>query len=204
MRTIYLDMCCFNRPYDDQTQTRIRLETQAKLELQDHVKAGSCHLLWSAALDYECSRNPYPDNQLAITQWRWLAKKIIEAGPEVVALAKPMLENGIKSYDALHVASAIAGGIVGSGASLRPLMGAVGADVVLAIGVGVFLAALRAGGKGVGHGESGANGAAMCRRARVRVTLDCRPLRSALSAPHGGGFAMHEKNGLCSLAGKRW
>lgn len=110
MRTIYLDMCCFNRPYDDQTQTRIRLETQAKLELQDHVKAGSCHLLWSAALDYECSRNPYPDNQLAITQWRWLAKKIIEAGPEVVALAKPMLENGIKSYDALHVASAIAGG----------------------------------------------------------------------------------------------
>ena len=70
MRTIYLDMCCFNRPYDDQTQTRIRLETQAKLELQDHVKAGSCHLLWSAALDYKCSRNPYPDNQLAITHWR--------------------------------------------------------------------------------------------------------------------------------------
>lgn len=97
MRTIYLDMCCFNRPYDDQTQTRIRLETQAKLELQDHVKAGSCHLLWSAALDYECSRNPYPDNQLAITQWRWLAKKIIEAGPEVVALANPCSKTASKA-----------------------------------------------------------------------------------------------------------
>lgn len=35
---IYLDNCCFNRPYDDQTQIRISLETQAKLYLQDLVK----------------------------------------------------------------------------------------------------------------------------------------------------------------------
>ena len=28
---IYLDNCCFNRPYDDQSQPRIRFETQAKL-----------------------------------------------------------------------------------------------------------------------------------------------------------------------------
>ena len=26
---IYLDNCCFNRPYDDQSQLRISLETQA-------------------------------------------------------------------------------------------------------------------------------------------------------------------------------
>lgn len=35
---IYLDNCCFNRPYDDQTQIRISLETQAKLYIQDLVK----------------------------------------------------------------------------------------------------------------------------------------------------------------------
>lgn len=68
METIYLDMCGFSRPYDDQTQTRIRLETQAKLELQADAKARSCHLHWSAVLDYECGRNPYPDNQLAIAR----------------------------------------------------------------------------------------------------------------------------------------
>lgn len=111
MKTIYLDMCSFSRPYDDQTQPPIRLATQAELELQNHAKAGSCHLHWSAVQDDECSRNPYPDNQLAITQWRWLARQIIEASPVVVALAKPMLENGTKSYDALHVASAIIGGV---------------------------------------------------------------------------------------------
>lgn len=29
---LYLDLCCFNRPYDDQSQTRIRLETEVNLE----------------------------------------------------------------------------------------------------------------------------------------------------------------------------
>lgn len=28
---IYLDNCCFNRPYDDQTQAKVLFETQAKL-----------------------------------------------------------------------------------------------------------------------------------------------------------------------------
>ena len=37
---IYLDMCCFNRPYDDQTQPRIRIETEAKVVIQ-HKQAAS-------------------------------------------------------------------------------------------------------------------------------------------------------------------
>ena len=28
---IYLDNCCYNRPYDDQSQIRISLEAQAKI-----------------------------------------------------------------------------------------------------------------------------------------------------------------------------
>ena len=31
---LYLDNCCFNRPYDDQEQIAIYLETQAKLFIQ--------------------------------------------------------------------------------------------------------------------------------------------------------------------------
>ena len=31
---IYLDNCCYNRPYDDQSYMRINLETQAKLHIQ--------------------------------------------------------------------------------------------------------------------------------------------------------------------------
>ena len=43
---IYLDLCCFNRPFDDQTQSRIRLETEAKLVIQQHVRDGRHQLVW--------------------------------------------------------------------------------------------------------------------------------------------------------------
>ena len=29
---VYLDNCCYNRPFDDQNQLKVRLETIAKLE----------------------------------------------------------------------------------------------------------------------------------------------------------------------------
>jgi predicted nucleic acid-binding protein len=102
-------MCCFNRPYDDQEQTRIKLETAAKLEIQQHVKAGNCLLLWSAVLDFECSRNPYPEHQYAIFKWRELACSIIRADDSVQSQAAQLVAFGVGSYDALHAASAVAG-----------------------------------------------------------------------------------------------
>ncbi len=35
---VYLDNCSYNRPYDDQTQIRIHLETEAKLHIQEMIK----------------------------------------------------------------------------------------------------------------------------------------------------------------------
>jgi hypothetical protein len=35
---VYLDNCCFNRPFDDQSQARVRLEAEAKLEIQQRIK----------------------------------------------------------------------------------------------------------------------------------------------------------------------
>ena len=29
---VYLDNCCYNRPFDEQTQLKVRLETEAKEE----------------------------------------------------------------------------------------------------------------------------------------------------------------------------
>ncbi len=44
---IYLDNCSFNRPFDDQTFMRIKLETDAKLYIQEQVKHGALQLTWS-------------------------------------------------------------------------------------------------------------------------------------------------------------
>jgi len=44
---VYLDNCCFNRPYDDQGFLSIYLETQAKLSIQDLISKNSkLFLIW--------------------------------------------------------------------------------------------------------------------------------------------------------------
>ncbi len=106
---IYLDLCCFNRPYDDQSQVRVRLETEAKLSLQDKVRCGECELVWSAVLDLENSKNPFIEHMQAISHWRAFAATHVMAGPEVMAIAGPLVTGGVHAFDALHVASAVVG-----------------------------------------------------------------------------------------------
>ena len=60
---IYLDNCCFNRPYDDQTQIRIRIESEAKLFIQAKILAGEIELAWSYVLDFENKANPFPEKR---------------------------------------------------------------------------------------------------------------------------------------------
>ena len=50
---IYMDNCCYNRPYDDQTQIRIYLETEAKLYIQEQIRNGEFELVTSYMLEYE-------------------------------------------------------------------------------------------------------------------------------------------------------
>lgn len=106
---LYLDLCCFNRPYDDQSQTRIRLETEAKLVLQQKIRDLECELLWSSTLDFENAQNPFDEHMHAIGQWRGLAAAVAMADPQVLNLAREAMAFGVGEYDALHAASAIVG-----------------------------------------------------------------------------------------------
>jgi len=37
---VYFDVCCLNRPFDDQNQARIRLEAEAVLMMLNRCEAG--------------------------------------------------------------------------------------------------------------------------------------------------------------------
>ena len=105
---IYLDMCCFNRPYDIQTALRIKLETEAKLYIQNAVLDGKLILVWSFILDYENSANPYSDHGEAIAEWKTFSKHYISAFDSVLELGVTIVtKTGIKSKDALHLACAV-------------------------------------------------------------------------------------------------
>ncbi len=56
---VYLDNCCYNRPYDDQSYLKISLESQAKLFVQHLIREKKLDLVTSYVLDYENSRNPH-------------------------------------------------------------------------------------------------------------------------------------------------
>ena len=104
---VYLDNCCFNRPFDDQTQLRIRLEAEAKLKIQEEVRNGTIQLVWSYILDYENSKNPFRERRIQIRKWRTYALEDIVESEELIAIAKRMQKRGIKKMDALHIASTI-------------------------------------------------------------------------------------------------
>jgi predicted nucleic acid-binding protein len=106
---VYLDNCCFNRPFDDQRNVRIRLETEAKLCIQERIRDGSLELCWSYVLDFENEANPYHERRRMIAAWRTYATVDVDESDSVVHQAKALGLLGLKAKDALHVACAISG-----------------------------------------------------------------------------------------------
>jgi len=50
---LYIDLSCFNRPFDDQGQERIRLETEAVLRVLTRIMEGKDTFLWSWVMSFE-------------------------------------------------------------------------------------------------------------------------------------------------------
>lgn len=104
---IYLDNCCFNRPFDDQSKIRVKLEAEAKLFIQQAIWDGKIELIWSYILDYENSYNPFEERRALIQCWKDQAAIVISETPQTIALAGDLENTRIRSKDALHVACAI-------------------------------------------------------------------------------------------------
>ncbi len=102
-----MDNCCFNRPFDSQAQVRIRLETEAKLRIQERIVAGEIELAWSYMIDYENAANPFEERRTAISLWRRQAVVDVSEAPTVLANAKSLVALGLHGKDALHVACAV-------------------------------------------------------------------------------------------------
>lgn len=104
---IYLDNCCFNRPFDNQSQVRVLLETEAKLAVQQRIRSGALQLAWSYMMDFENDANPFEERRISISNWRDLALIDINESGEVVARAEAICNLGFKAKDAIHISCAI-------------------------------------------------------------------------------------------------
>lgn len=110
---IYLDMCCYNRPYDPQDQLKIAMETQSKIRIQQLIENGKYELSGSYTLDYECENVPVPMRRKSIKDFirRNISAYVgVERDTEISAIAERIMETNVKQQDAYHVASAIYAG----------------------------------------------------------------------------------------------
>lgn len=106
MTRVYLDTSAYNRPLDDQTQSKIFLESQAVVIILQMIEAQEVELVSSSVLDYENSRNSYPLKQAAMNRYLQLASVRQEVNDAIRQRAEELEHNGVKALDALHVACA--------------------------------------------------------------------------------------------------
>ena len=104
---VYLDVCCFNRPFDEQAQLRIRLETEAKIYVQQKIIDGTYELAWSYVMDYENSLNPFLERRSRIGLWKGIAKVFCNENETILTEAENLRGSGVKFFDSLHVACSI-------------------------------------------------------------------------------------------------
>ncbi|MCG3147014.1 MAG: hypothetical protein PCFJNLEI_00450 [Verrucomicrobiae bacterium] len=103
---IYLDMCAWKRPFDDQTQGRILIETTAVLRILNAADAGIFTLCNSAALEAENRRNPNQQRRERVGVLLATSGRATPATPEILARAETLVQQGFGDWDALHVAFA--------------------------------------------------------------------------------------------------
>jgi predicted nucleic acid-binding protein len=103
---IYLDTCCLQRPLDDQTQPRIRVETEAVFAVLASVQDGGVTLLTSEALEFEISRIPDEQRRQEAMAILTLAAERLTLSEAVEQLAESLAQAGLSAMDALHVALA--------------------------------------------------------------------------------------------------
>jgi predicted nucleic acid-binding protein len=103
---IYLDVCCLNRPFDDQTQSRIRLEAEAVLEIISRCRTGEWELLTSTALESEIARTPDFSRREQVQEALAIAQQKILVNSEIFKRAIDLTNYNIKNFDALHIACA--------------------------------------------------------------------------------------------------
>ena len=107
MIRVYLDNCCFNRPFDNQGHLRIELETKAKLKIQEMIMSGKLELATSYILEQENDDNPYSERKISIEGFLQFATMDIDETQEIIDIAKMAMDTGLKLKDSLHVACVI-------------------------------------------------------------------------------------------------
>jgi len=101
---VYLDASALNRPFDDQSLPRNRLEAEAVIAILGKVEEGVVELISSSALLYENLKSPLVDRREYVVTYLDMASIFVTT--DEALRAREIAQQGIAPLDALHLASA--------------------------------------------------------------------------------------------------
>jgi predicted nucleic acid-binding protein len=108
---LYLDCCCYNRPFDDDSNDVVRVEAEAVLAIFDRARRGVLELAASEALAFELTRIPDSNRLEECLRFFELSRVWVEATRGVKADALKLVESGFGVMDAAHLAAAKHAGV---------------------------------------------------------------------------------------------
>ena len=103
---VYLDLCVYNRPFDDQGQPRIVVETVEFMFLLEKVINKEITVINSFVLEYENSKSPLIDRRDKIEDLLKIASEYVRYSERLENRAKDIEKKGFLAMDALHIACA--------------------------------------------------------------------------------------------------
>jgi predicted nucleic acid-binding protein len=104
---IYLDNCCYNRPFNDFSQERIRLEGQAVLKILVRAYLGWDEIVGSEAVDFEIRNIASVHKRLLVEAVYSSIRRHVVYTPEIIKRAQEIRsQSNIRTLDSLHIACA--------------------------------------------------------------------------------------------------
>lgn len=104
---IYLDNCCYNRPFDDQTQERIHLESEAILTILQRRQVGVFKIVGSNILELEMERMHDVTKKQKVKELYKVADLHINYTENIKKRSKEIMKlSKIRTFDSLHIAAA--------------------------------------------------------------------------------------------------
>src|SRR5688572_18038416 len=100
---IYLDVCCLNRPFDDQRQDRVRLEAEAVLLILGRCEAGEWQWISSAVVEEEVDNTPSRERRSRVRAMLSGVQSVVALTAAAVTRAQALQAMGFRTYDALHL-----------------------------------------------------------------------------------------------------
>ncbi|RKU20662.1 PIN domain-containing protein [Candidatus Poribacteria bacterium] len=107
---IYLDTCCVNRLFDNQTQARVQRETQAITQILGYFMTMRWDWLSSVILEDEVNADADSERRSRVKSVMEHVHYTLAIGTTEEIRAEELENLGFKHYDALHIVCAESGG----------------------------------------------------------------------------------------------